>query len=148
MGMVLWCGWSCYIEMKHMTCVNHKEAEQVCINPECKATCSYICFEGTDACRNEHEACSLAFLAFLARKSHKIIAKAHDIHIEKLINFHQNAKKTIDSLSTFLESYHLLTSVKQILDPHGLLEPKQKITISTFLNSNMKNETEVSLSGL
>jgi hypothetical protein len=111
----------CYNEMKHMTCVNHKEAEQVCINPECRATCAYICLEGADTCRNQHEACPLAFLAFLARKSNKIIAKAHDIHIEKLINFHQQAKKTVDSLSAFLESYHLLTSVKQILDPHGLL---------------------------
>jgi hypothetical protein len=131
-----------------MTCVNHKEAEQVCINPECKATCSYICFEGGDTCRNEHESCSLAFLSFLLRKSNKVIGKAHDIQIEKLINFHAHAKKTIDSLSVFLESYHLLTSVKQILDPHGLLEPKQKITINSFLNSSLKSETEVSLGGL
>jgi len=29
--------------MKNMTCVNHKEAELVCINPECTAKCSYLC---------------------------------------------------------------------------------------------------------
>ena len=40
--------------MKHMTCVNHKEAQQVCITPSCKASCSYVCFEGGDNCRDAH----------------------------------------------------------------------------------------------
>jgi hypothetical protein len=42
------------IKMKHMTCVNHKEAQQVCISPSCKASCSYVCFEGGDNCRDAH----------------------------------------------------------------------------------------------
>jgi hypothetical protein len=122
-----------------MTCVNHKEAQQVCLNPDCRATCSYICFESGDTCRDDHESCSAAFLSYLLRKSNKIIAKAHDFQVEKLINFHNNAKRILESLGTFLESYHLLSAVRQILDPHGLLEPKNKITINSYLNSNLKS---------
>ena len=136
------------IDMKHMTCVNHKEAQQVCLNADCKAACSYICFEAGDSCRDDHESCPAAFLAFLLRKSSKIVAKAHDLNIEKLISFHTTAQKVLESLTAFLESYHLLSSVKQVLDPHGMLEPKDKATINTFLSSSIKNEREVSIGGL
>jgi hypothetical protein len=58
---------------------------------------------------------------------------------------HNNAKKIIESVDNFLQVYHLLSSIKDILDPHGLLEPKQKETILAFLGSKLKNEKEVSL---
>lgn len=48
----------------------------------------------------------------------------------------------------FLDSYHMLSAIKGILDPHGLLEPKQKETIANFLHSKLKSEKEVSLPGL
>jgi len=48
----------------------------------------------------------------------------------------------------FLESYHMLSAIKGILDAHGLLEPKQKETIANFLHSKLKSEKEVSLPGL
>ena len=67
--------------MKHMTCVNHKEALEVCINPDCQAKCAYLCLEHDDSCRTQHEECALASLNYLNRKSYKIVGKAHDIHV-------------------------------------------------------------------
>lgn len=84
-------------------------------------------------------------MAYLSRKSYKITAKAHDFQIEKLLNLFNTAKKTMDYLDHFLQSYHLLSSIKDILDPHGLLEPSQKETISAFLHSKVKHEREVSI---
>lgn len=34
----------------------------------------------------------------------------------------------------------MLSAIKDVLDPHGLLEPKQKETIANFLNSRHKSE--------
>lgn len=72
------------------------------------------------------------------RKSNKIVAKAHDFQVEKLINFNNSASKILSSIGNFLESYHLLASVKKALDPHGLLEPRDKISINEFMGSKIK----------
>lgn len=65
-----------------------------------------------------------------------------------MITLNSTAKKIIESVDNFLQNYHLLSAIKDILDPHGLLEPKQKETILSFLGSKIKDEREVSLPSL
>ena len=54
----------------------------------------------------------------------------------------------MDNIDSFLQAYHMLSTIKDILDPHGLLEPKQKETISQFLHSKLKHDREVSIPSL
>ena len=41
--------------------------------------------------------------------------------MEKLLNVYNTAKKVMENVDSFLQNYHLLSSIKEILDPHGLL---------------------------
>ena len=64
--------------MSNLTCVNAKKAEQICINENCRAECSYICLNEDDVCHGEHSGCSFVSLSYLGRKSRQINNKAFD----------------------------------------------------------------------
>ena len=81
-----------------MTCVTHKQAEHVCLNPECKASCSYICIDPESRCRVDHEACSMASLAFLMRKANKASAKGQDFLVDRLRSFYEGSKKIMEQI--------------------------------------------------
>ncbi len=57
------------------TCISHKDAEYICVSPNCNINCSYVCSTLSDKCKIDHESCQLMSIQSLYKQASNIVRK-------------------------------------------------------------------------